>query len=82
MPQRSAGILLYRLTAAAPEVLLVHPGGPFWVEACHTGRDWTSLKLLACRLLAQNGDNFDKLVLGAQVARRKQSDDCGDGDGN
>jgi predicted NUDIX family NTP pyrophosphohydrolase len=27
MPQRSAGILLYRLTDAAPEVLLVHPGG-------------------------------------------------------
>ena len=29
MPQRSAGILLYRLTDAAPEVLPVHPGGPF-----------------------------------------------------
>ena len=32
MPQRSAGILLYRLTDAAPEVLLVHPGGPFWAK--------------------------------------------------
>ena len=32
MPQRSAGILLYRLTDAAPEVLLVHPGGPFWAR--------------------------------------------------
>ena len=30
MPQRSAGILLYRRTGAALEVLLVHPGGPFW----------------------------------------------------
>ena len=26
----SAGILVYRLRGASPEVLLVHPGGPFW----------------------------------------------------
>lgn len=26
----SAGILLHRPGAAGPEVLLVHPGGPFW----------------------------------------------------
>jgi predicted NUDIX family NTP pyrophosphohydrolase len=26
----SAGILMYRLRAGAPEVFLVHPGGPFW----------------------------------------------------
>ncbi len=26
----SAGILLYRLRDGVPEVLLVHPGGPFW----------------------------------------------------
>ena len=32
MPQRSAGILLDRLTDAAPEVLPVHPGGPFWAK--------------------------------------------------
>ena len=32
MPRRSAGILLYRLTGDAPEVLLVHPGGPFWAR--------------------------------------------------
>ena len=30
MPQHSAGLLLYRLRASRPEVLLVHPGGPFW----------------------------------------------------
>jgi predicted NUDIX family NTP pyrophosphohydrolase len=30
--KRSAGILLYRLTSGAPEVLLVHPGGPFWAR--------------------------------------------------
>lgn len=27
---RSAGILLYRTVEGVPEVLLVHPGGPFW----------------------------------------------------
>jgi predicted NUDIX family NTP pyrophosphohydrolase len=32
MPKRSAGILLYRRTAAGPEVFLVHPGGPFWAN--------------------------------------------------
>jgi predicted NUDIX family NTP pyrophosphohydrolase len=32
VPQRSAGILLYRLAGNAPEVLLVHPGGPFWAR--------------------------------------------------
>jgi predicted NUDIX family NTP pyrophosphohydrolase len=30
--RRSAGILLYRLEGGAPEVLLVHPGGPFWAR--------------------------------------------------
>jgi predicted NUDIX family NTP pyrophosphohydrolase len=28
--EHSAGILLYRLAARGLEVLLVHPGGPFW----------------------------------------------------
>jgi predicted NUDIX family NTP pyrophosphohydrolase len=30
--KRSAGILLYRTTGGATEVLLVHPGGPFWAR--------------------------------------------------
>ncbi|HLL29222.1 MAG TPA: NUDIX domain-containing protein [Xanthobacteraceae bacterium] len=30
MPQKSAGILMYRRHHGAAEVLLVHPGGPFW----------------------------------------------------
>jgi len=30
--QRSAGILLFRRAAGGPEVLLVHPGGPFWAK--------------------------------------------------
>lgn len=30
MAKTSAGLLLYRRTAGGLEVLLVHPGGPFW----------------------------------------------------
>jgi predicted NUDIX family NTP pyrophosphohydrolase len=30
--RRSAGILLHRVAHGAPEVLLVHPGGPFWAR--------------------------------------------------
>lgn len=30
MPVISAGLLLYRRSPSAIEVLLVHPGGPFW----------------------------------------------------
>lgn len=30
MAKRSAGLLLYRRTGRGLEVLLVHPGGPFW----------------------------------------------------
>lgn len=29
---QSAGILLYRVVSEDPEVLLVHPGGPFWAK--------------------------------------------------
>jgi predicted NUDIX family NTP pyrophosphohydrolase len=32
VPARSAGLLLYRTTTAHPEVLLAHPGGPFWAR--------------------------------------------------
>jgi predicted NUDIX family NTP pyrophosphohydrolase len=32
MPKESAGILLYRRRERGPEVLLVHPGGPFWAR--------------------------------------------------
>ena len=32
MPKKSAGILFYRSTDGVTEVLLVHPGGPFWVN--------------------------------------------------
>jgi predicted NUDIX family NTP pyrophosphohydrolase len=45
----SAGILLYRGSADEVEVLLVHPGGPFWA-----GKDagaWSIPKGLAARVL-------------------------------
>lgn len=32
MPQRSAGVLLYRRKGRGIEVLLVHPGGPYWAR--------------------------------------------------
>ena len=32
MPKRSAGLLVYRRTGGALELLLVHPGGPFWAR--------------------------------------------------
>jgi predicted NUDIX family NTP pyrophosphohydrolase len=32
MPKTSAGILLYRRPGSKLEVLLVHPGGPFWAR--------------------------------------------------
>ena len=32
MASRSAGILLYRSADGGAEVLLVHPGGPFWAR--------------------------------------------------
>ena len=32
MPARSSGILLYRTRNSSVEVLLVHPGGPFWAR--------------------------------------------------
>ena len=32
MPKRSAGLLVYRRVDEEPEVLLVHPGGPYWAK--------------------------------------------------
>jgi len=32
MPKQSAGLLLFRESHGAIEVLLVHPGGPFWAR--------------------------------------------------
>jgi predicted NUDIX family NTP pyrophosphohydrolase len=32
MPKTSAGLLMFRRGPGGPEVLLVHPGGPFWTK--------------------------------------------------
>ena len=32
MPERSAGFLLFRRKGSTLELLLVHPGGPFWAK--------------------------------------------------
>ena len=32
MPKLSAGLLLYRVTDAGVEVLIDHPGAPFWAR--------------------------------------------------
>ena len=32
MPKTSAGLLVYRSAATGLEVLLVHPGGPYWAK--------------------------------------------------
>ncbi len=32
MPKRSAGILMYRRSGEGVELLLIHPGGPFWAR--------------------------------------------------
>ncbi|MGG6294377.1 NUDIX domain-containing protein [Leptolyngbya sp. AN02str] len=32
MAKKSAGLLMYRLISGQIEVLLVHPGGPFWAK--------------------------------------------------
>jgi predicted NUDIX family NTP pyrophosphohydrolase len=32
MPKRSAGLLLYRHRGGRLEVLLIHPGGPYWAS--------------------------------------------------
>ena len=32
MPKRSAGLVMYRRSGLKLEVLLVHPGGPFWAN--------------------------------------------------
>jgi predicted NUDIX family NTP pyrophosphohydrolase len=37
MPKHSAGILLYRFREGNLQVLLVHPGGPFWAK-----KDWAA----------------------------------------
>ena len=39
MPKRSAGLIMYRVREGRLEILLVHPGGPFWAKKDH--RAWS-----------------------------------------
>jgi predicted NUDIX family NTP pyrophosphohydrolase len=64
MAKRSAGILAYRRRGAAIEVLLVHPGGPFWKKR-DTGA-WSIPK-----------GEFDEGEVPEAVARRELAEETG-----
>jgi predicted NUDIX family NTP pyrophosphohydrolase len=64
MSKRSAGLVPYRRTAAGLEVLLVHPGGPFW-EKKDAGA-WSVCK-------GEFGDQEDPLA----AARREFREETG-----
>lgn len=60
MPRRSAGLLVYRRTSAGIEVLLVHPGGPYWAR-----RDdgaWSIPKGELERSLERNEDGLEVAI--------------------
>ena len=64
MAARSAGILLFRRADAGPEVLLVHPGGPYW--AAKDLGAWSIPK-------GEHGDGEDALA----CARREFEEEIG-----
>jgi predicted NUDIX family NTP pyrophosphohydrolase len=64
MPKRSAGVLLYRRTGAGIEVLLAHPGGPFWKNKDEGA--WSIPK-------GEYGDHEDPLA----AARREFAEETG-----
>jgi predicted NUDIX family NTP pyrophosphohydrolase len=64
MPRTSAGILLYRLRPAGPEVLLGHMGGPFWAKKDDGG--WSIPK-------GEHGPDEDPLA----VAQREFEEELG-----
>lgn len=67
MAKTAAGIILYRMNNGTPEVLLVHPGGPFWNrkdEGC-----WSIPKGQA-----DNGERGDDLL---DVAKREFEEETG-----
>ena len=62
--KRSAGILLYRVHSGTPQVLLAHPGGPFWANKDDGA--WTVPK-------GEIGDDEDPLA----AARREFREEIG-----
>jgi predicted NUDIX family NTP pyrophosphohydrolase len=64
MPRTSAGLLLFRLHEGQLEVLLVHPGGPFWAKKDDAA--WSIPK-------GEIGDGEDALA----AARREVQEEIG-----
>jgi len=64
MPKKSAGLLLYREASGRLEVLLLHPGGPFWAKK--DGGSWSIPK-------GEFADDEDPL----QAARREFEEETG-----
>ncbi|HUF10108.1 MAG TPA: NUDIX domain-containing protein [Rhodothermales bacterium] len=64
MPKRSAGILLFRRTRGV-EVLLVHPGGPFWA-----GKDLAAWSI-------PKGEFDEEIEDGLSAARREFKEELG-----
>lgn len=54
-PPQSSGILLYRHAAGGLEVLLAHPGGPYWKQ-----RDWGSWTLP--KGIAEDGEAIEAVA--------------------
>jgi predicted NUDIX family NTP pyrophosphohydrolase len=73
VPARSAGILLYRLRPTGPEVLLVHPGGPYWARRDHgawsipKGEIAPGEEPLACALRELEEETGNVLELGELI---------------
>jgi predicted NUDIX family NTP pyrophosphohydrolase len=64
MVKRSAGILMYRRTSGGIELLLAHPGGPFW--ASKDAGSWSIPK-------GEYGEDEDALV----AAKREFAEELG-----
>jgi predicted NUDIX family NTP pyrophosphohydrolase len=64
MPKRSAGVLLFRRKGPQLEMLLVHPGGPFWKNK--DDRAWSIPK-------GEYGENEDPLA----AAKRELAEETG-----
>lgn len=68
MAKQSAGLLVYRINAGELEVLLVHPGGPFWqkkdkgvwsIPKGEYNDDEDPLEVAKREFLEETGNNID-----------------------